>query len=326
MTQQNSPRDPRRAPRPAPARAAAVRPARGAEPSAPETPAALPEPTVEQRLRLRRLVRSALIGVVLVQSVVLFFVLTPTARAEWPVFDFLSRQAIQAASRSADRIAGATRDRLTALRGIAERNNDPLPSGESRYAQRDDVPAVTRVPMRRSRMNGRTIGEGAITSITLSDTNAVRKLREAVPGAYRWTNYTSERLQSSEMALMTLRGGVQALTEFNKDIEDGRRLEDISRSARNAKSDRALQQLQIQAQVEVARQLHALRAQQALQTNLYAVTESHRVGLDARQFAQDNAADCGVLGSALAEFAQFSGSLSDCRDSRATPPITRRTP
>ncbi len=49
----------------------------------------------------------------------------------------------------------------------------------------------------------------------------------------------------------------------------------------------------------MARQLHALRAQQALSTNLYAVAESHRIGAEARTSAKDAELDCSVLAVAI---------------------------
>ena len=277
-----------------------------------------PPPTERERLRLRRLVQVVLIVVVVVQSAALVLAFSPAVRAQvMPVIDATVNRSVIALDRNVSRLFQTANDHLGRLRRSAESNDRSLAQmpRRSEYAQERDVDSVTVAPLRPALQRG----TGNQTGISFADRDPVRALRTVVPGAVKWENYGEERLASSEMALLTLRGGVASLNAFNRSIQDGSRLTEISRAAQNATSDRALSQLQIQAQVEVARQLHALRAQQALQTNLYAITESHRVGLEARQYAQDHRSNCEIMASLLPSGA----SSALCSRSGSTTPTTR---
>ncbi len=306
MIQPHAPRDPRRAPRPAPARPATTRALR---PAAPDEPAAaLPEPTPAERIRLRRLVRGVLIGVVVVQSIALTLVLVPSANAQFAVIDAAVVQGVARLDLNIGRLFATANSRLqtanTRLQQILrlQQDNDRVLSGGGQaQVASSDVGDVTETPLRLSHM---TSQNGSETGISFADANPDAALARVIPGAVRWTNYTQQRRASTDMVLLSLRGGMRSLHDFNRTIQDDTRLMAISRaSQRNSLSDHALQQLQIESSLEVARQLQALRAQQALQTSLYAVTESHKVGLEGRQFAQDTGTDCeviaGILGGVL---------------------------
>lgn len=303
MIQPPAPRDPRRAPRPAPARPAAVRPLRA--PAPPDaalnaSPDAIPEPTPAERVRLRRLVRGVLIGVIVVQSVALTLVLSPQARAVIPVTVVNFFQVTGLTGGTLSSIDTKMRQAVAHLNDLLSRarDNDRVLSnpGQAQVAP-SDLRDVTDTPLRLARM---TSTNGTETGISFADANPDAALQRVIPGAVRWRNYTQERRASTDMVLLTLRGGVRSLHDFNRTIQDDRRLMAISRASRGGNvSDHALQQLQIESSLEVARQLQALRAQQALQTSLYAVTESHKVGLEGRQFAQDNGTDCDVIAGIL---------------------------
>lgn len=135
--------------------------------------------------------------------------------------------------------------------------------------------------------------------LSFADANASANLQTLIPGARPWDNYHREYAASAEATLTTLRTSLDALNKHYEQIEDDSRLQDLASAASSADSYLAMDELQVQSQLEVARQLHALRAQQALSTNLYAVAESHRIGAEARTKAKDAELDCSVLAQAL---------------------------
>ena len=117
-------------------------------------------------------------------------------------------------------------------------------------------------------------------------------LEVVIPGAVQWENYYDEYLASSDTVLTTLRSSLDVLYEHNQQIEDATALDRIANLASGTNSRLAMGELKVQSNLEIARQLHALRSQQALETSLYAVTESHRIGTEARSVAEDRYADC----------------------------------
>lgn len=242
-----------------------------------------------------------------VQVVALLFVISPAARAQFAVIDAAVLGAVnavngtvgavngsvtsgfQTANQWLSRIQGNTQQ----LQTLADRHSVEYAGGT--YA--DSLASVTRRPT--GMIAGRTITAGGRTDSSLSFAGAdpTRRMRSIYPGAVPWSpgKYQDERARSANTALLTLRGGMRALHDFNRSIEDASRLTELGNAAGNANSYLAMDELQVRSQLEVARQIQALRAQQALQTNLYAVTESHRIGTEARQHAQDDQSGCQVL-------------------------------
>ena len=277
------PRPPAPAVRPAahhPARAGRGGPSsrgRGGE-SAPLRPA--------ERARLRRVVRAGLVAVVVVEALVLVVTFVPEVRAAGPTWVTNMWQASTPLNRIDGKLLTTNRhladiERHTdRSRELAERHSQSLGGG----AWDPALAAVTSGPM------GRVQG-----GLAYSDENASDKLATLVPGAVPWKNYHEDYAKSADAAILTLRSSLDALNDQYKQIEDDSRLRDLARQASSTDSYLAMDELQVQSQLEVARQLHALRAQQALSTNLYAVAESHRIGAEARTNAKDSQANCKIL-------------------------------
>jgi hypothetical protein len=224
-------------------------------------------------------------------------VLSPGARAQWAVYDAAVHTAVQTGFTtlrgSVTSGFSTANDHLRQVRSNTDRMK-ALAEQHSRASGRsfsDDLAAVTSTPTGRL-----TSTAGALS---YGDSRAAGELGRLVPGAVPWQSYNRDYSSSANAALLTLRGGMEALHEFNRSIEDASRLNSLASAARSSDSYLALDQLQVESQLEVARQLQALRAQQALSTNLYAVAESHRIGSEARQRAQDNKSGCSILADVL---------------------------
>ena len=245
----------------------------------------------EERARLRRIVRAVLVGVVAIEALVLMVAAVPEARA-FAELAFVTNfiEVVTPLELIDGKLVDANRhlaeiDRNTARsRDLADRHSQPL--GGSAWDPA--MAAVTSGPM------------GALRGgLSISDGGASAQLEKLVPGAVPWRNYHAEYAESADSTLATLRSSLDALNQHYKQIEDGSRLQDLATQAHSADSYLAMGELQVQSQLEVARQLHALRAQQALSTNLYAVAESHRIGAEARTNAKDKQANCNILAQVL---------------------------
>lgn len=146
-----------------------------------------------------------------------------------------------------------------------------------------------------------------LQGISFADASPGDALGRIVPGAVPWENYYEEYITSADTALSTLRTSLDALYEHNQQIEDDAALTRIASLAggiggsggTGGKGLLAMDELEVQSSLEVARQLQALRAQYAISTGIYAVAESHRLGAEARTQAEDTEANCRILASAI---------------------------
>ena len=260
-------------------------------------PSPIPSPLrPEERRRVRRIVRWALMAVVGIEALTLTVAAVPeaeaftvyvtnmfeaTMRLDWINSKLgITNNHLQAIRQSNSRIESHT-DRV---RELAEQHSTDL--GGSAWDP--ELAAVTSTPS----------GE-LYADLSFAQSDAATNLEALIPGAVPWKNYHQEYAASADATLLTLRSSLAALNKHYEQIEDDSRLRDLARQAHSANSYLAMDELQVQSQLEVARQLHALRAQQALSTNLYAVAESHRIGAEARTKAKDAELDCSVLAAAL---------------------------
>jgi hypothetical protein len=288
-------------PAPRPARPATSRPPGRRDAARPARPKPAPsDATPAERARLRRLVRRGVAAVVAVQAVAFVLLVSPQARAQFAVIDAAVVAAINAMNGSVTGSVNGVNGSVNSGFSTANARLSTMDQNIARMRQladqhsvastrtfRDSIAAVT------SRPTGRlTSTRGAIS---YASPGAGAELGRLVPGAVPWQNFNRDYTASANAAILTLRGGMNALHEFNRSIENAERLNSLATAARGSNSYLELDQLQVETQLEVARQLQALRAQQALSTNLYAVTESHRIGSEARQRAQDNHSGCSIL-------------------------------
>ena len=243
--------------------------------------------TPAQRRRFRKVVRSGLVGLVGLEVLVIALVVAvPRVDATgWPVID----AAVLAATKAVTRALGTTNNKL----GDANRelNRIRQETGKIRvHADRNaerlnnqwqpNLDAVTKTPTEK------------LKGISFANSNPGNALKAVVPGATQWGDYYAEYSASADTVLSTLRSSLDVLYAHNQQIQDDTALERIAELAKDETSRLAMGELKVQSNLEVARQLHALRAQQALETSLYAVTESHRIGTEARSVAEDKYADC----------------------------------
>ena len=250
-----------------------------------------------ERARLRKLVRTALKAVVAVQAVALFVLVVPAAKS-WPVTvtNFFQIQGAGLNGNTLSAIANRVRGVETELEtGAIKQNSDRLLELAEQHSVRlgggawdPELAPVTTDP-----------SAELYADLSFAQADAVTNLEALVPGAIPWMNYHQEYAASADATLLTLRSSLAALNKHYEQIEDDSRLREIAERAHSAESYLAMDELQVQSSLEVARQLHALRAQQALSTNLYAVAESHRIGAEARTKAKDAELDCSVLAVAI---------------------------
>ena len=247
-----------------------------------------------EKARLRRVLRVGLAVVVVAEALALVVAFSPEARA-WTVIVANMAEAsiplnsIDAKMTQANRhLAEIDRNTLRS-RDLADRHSQPYGGG----AWDPALAAVTATPM--------GVLQGGLS---VSDASASANLATLVPGAVPWRNYHAEYQASADATLLTLRSSLDALNKHYEQIQDDSRLQDLASQAHSADSYLAMDELQVQSQLEVARQLHALRAQQALSTNLYAVAESHRIGAEARTNAKDSQANCKILGAVFGGVAE----------------------
>ena len=240
-----------------------------------------------EKARLRRVVRVLLVVVVVAEALVLLVTTVPQAQAFTVVVSNMFEAAVPLNQINGKLITTnrhlAEIDRNTArMRDLADRHSQSLGGG----AWDPALAAVTATPM------------GSVQGgLSISDANASANLQALVPGAVPWRNYHQEYQASADAALLTLRTSLDALNQHYTQYEDDSRLRDLASQASSADSYLAMDELQVQSTLEVARQLHAVQAQQALLTNLFAVAETHRIGSEARTNAKDSQANCKILGA-----------------------------
>lgn len=238
-------------------------------------------------MRLRRIVRGGLVVMVSVELLVLAIAFIPEVRAFTVVVANMAEASIPL-----NQINGkltmtnrhlAEIDRNTQRsRDLADRHSQGLGGG----AWQNEMDKVTSVPA------------GLLDpQFSHAQPNASANLMAVMPGATPWRNYHAEYKASADATLSTLRTSLDAMNKHYEEIQDGSRLQELADQANSADSYLAMDELQVQASLEVARQLHGLRAQQALSTNLYAVAESHVIGSEARTNAKDSQANCKILGA-----------------------------
>ncbi|MEM1057590.1 MAG: hypothetical protein AAGI52_18890 [Bacteroidota bacterium] len=243
-----------------------------------------------EKRRLRKIVKVSLTGLILVEAFVLAYAFIPQVRA----FTVnVNSTVLQVPIGQINTKLGTTNDLLRDIRD----SNDDILGREDQHSQQlsggawDPALAdVTSGPM------------GSLhPDFSIADASAASNLEAIIPmDARPWTNYHQEYSTSAQGALATLQTSLTVLNEHYQQIEDDSRLSDIASAASSEESRLAMGELQVQSSLEVARQLHALRAQQALATNLYAIAESHRIGADARTRAKDRETNCEILSNALA--------------------------
>ena len=269
-----------------------------------------------QRARLRKLVRALAIGIIGVELVVIALATVPAQAAYWvcTIPCFVSDSAVRSNVKDAwEEIATKLNIKLITTNDyLQEIEYDQTENFE--YARQharelnddwdSDLDAVTETPSKK------------LKGITFRDANPGATLQGIIPGAEPWGSYYDEYLTSADTALVTLATSLDALYEHNQRIEDASALDRIAGLAggigdagKSGKGFLAMDELEIQSSLEVARQLQALRAQHALRATIYAVAESHKVGVDARSQAEAQEANCRKLAAALASMA---GSLVSC--------------
>lgn len=238
-------------------------------------------------MRLRKMLRVTLIGVVALEVLVLAAgVIVPSVRAGVPVIDLtvgMFTGMIDGSVKSANRKLDTANDRLrvieretNGIHTLAKRHSQQLSGGKWEHKLDD----VTKTPTEK------------LKGISFASPNPGNVLKGIVPGAEPWGDYHTEYLASADNVLSTLQSSMDVLYAHNQQIEDASRLDDIARMASNERSRLAMGELKVQSNLELARQLHALRSQQALETSLFAITESHVIGSEARSVAEAEYADC----------------------------------
>ena len=248
-----------------------------------------------QRRRLRKVVRFGLTSIVGLEVLVLTLVFAvPRADALLPVFDVgvqgqmigvlaqlgMTNTWLTRANTKLDQIEADT----DAIRKREDQHSQPL--GDDWEADLEDV---TKTPT--EKLQGISF---AASSTPGSD------LKLIMPGAKPWVDYHAEYLTSADTVLSTLRSSLDVLHEHNKQIEDETALQRIADLASSTDSRLAMGALKVQSNLEIARGLHALRSQHALETSLYAVTESHRIGSEARSISEDDATNCKIASALFA--------------------------
>ena len=242
--------------------------------------------TPKQRRRLHLVVKAGLIGVVSLELLVLTLgVIVPSVRAGVPVIDIqvgIYTSLIKSALGTTNSKIQTANDHLAQIRTDTDRIRQyeaqhSAVLGNDWESKLDDV---TKTPTEKLR------------GVSFQKANPGDVMMAVVPGAVQWGDYHEEYLASSDTVLTTLRSSLDVLYEHNQQIEDATALDRIANLASGTDSRLAMGELKVQSNLEIARQLHALRSQQALETSLYAVTESHRIGTEARSIAEDKYADC----------------------------------
>ena len=242
--------------------------------------------TPRQRRRLHRIVKAGLIGVVSLELLVLSLgVIVPSVQAGVPVIDFkvgLFTGMIKSALGTTNSRLQTANDHLAQIETDTDRirkykKQHSVVLGNDWESKLDDV---TKSPTEK------------LQGVSFQKANPGDAMKAVVPGAVQWGDYYKEYLASSDTVLTTLRSSLDVLYEHNRQIEDATALDRIANLASGTDSRLAMGELKVQSNLEIARQLHALRSQQALETSLYAVTESHRIGTEARSVAEDKYADC----------------------------------
>ncbi len=263
--------------------------------SAPPRPPSRPAPsrlTPEERARFRRVVRIVLRTVITVQVFALVLLSVPEARS-WGAVAVV-KSVLQPGIAAINTRLATANGHLQAIRT----SNDRI---------EDNTDRTKELAEQHSKKYGGGAWDPALAAVTSTPTgeldpqlsfataDAAANLSVLVPGAVPWKNYHQEYAASADAAILTLRSSLTALNKHYEQIEDDSRLQELASQAHSADSYLAMDELQVQSSLEVARQLHALRAQQALSTNLYAVAESHRIGSEARTKSQDSKLNCSVL-------------------------------
>ena len=260
-----------------------------------------------QRARLRKLVRALAIGIIGVELVVIALATVPAQAAYWvctiPCFvaDSAVRKNVRKTWRNLtlgtnpkviqmNRHLEAIEREQTGIHTIDKQHDRKLGSSWS-----SNLAAVTAAP------------SNEIKGASFQDGTARSMLTALTPGAEPWGDYYTDYLASADTTLSTLRSSLDALNKHNEQIQQASALDRIARLAsevgtgdQNSRNGMmAMDELEVQSALEVARQLHAYRAQKAIQTNIYAVARIHEVGVEARRVAENEQAACRTMASAI---------------------------
>ena len=259
-----------------------------------------------QRLRLRRLTRWTLGAVIAVEMVVIGLAVTPAADAilipctvPCPVKDSYLKTLVKNVKNSIkDDVNDEIKDANSTLEKIKKDQTQIRKRADqhSRELNDDwdvDLAAVTSDPA--SKLMG----------ISYVEEGGGGKLATLMPSK-PWVNYHSEYRASADTTLSTLRSSLDALHAHNVQIEKSSALDRIATLAgeigdggTDGKGHLAMDELEVQSSLEVARQLHALRSQYAIATGIYAVAEHHKTAVERRSMGEDEQTNCMIMASAL---------------------------
>ena len=264
--------------------------------------------TAKQRLRVRKLVRRGLMGVIAVQVLAFAAITTPRADAVIPVFDWraLFQDGLAYFQDYLNLEEQFTSNALTTrLRDVADQHLKGIGQYGGYVTGNIDVDGVSQRPIEYAmthRAHRVTIpGAGPLqpdreTHFGYTNADASNDMRALMPVDAPWRSYQDEYLASAEGAAQTLRGSVAALNALHVDMQDdNRRFTDLRNQAGRVDSDIAMAQVQVEGQLELARQIQRANAINSLQANIYAVVENQRISAEARSIAQDQKSSCEIL-------------------------------
>ena len=297
--------------------------------SAPKPPASRSAPapassgsglTEAQRVRVRKLVRWALVPVILVQAVLVTMLFVPDASAFASVVKevtgfraikgFGAGNTLAGISSRVREVRNEVRDVEAVNRDILDDTNDLVEDARLHSRKRDSqVNTFQTADVSTQRMQQafrdhapNATGGGLFTAATRAQPlnyfgdDPAGALARIAPGATAWENRHADMVRADDAALMTLRAGMASLKSFHENMqEDDARFRDLMQQARDEPSRLAVAQLQVEANMEVARQLQALRAQQALQSNLDIVTATREISEAARNNAHVAKGNCEMM-------------------------------
>lgn len=269
---------------------------------------ATPQLRPDQRRRLRRLLSWGFSAVIGLEVVVIALAFTPASKAGF----FICTTPCPVYDSALDALMGEVRDQ------IQNEINDELGEAQSTLSViRTEQDLIRQRDVQHSRAHGNewepnlapvtSTPSSRLQGVSFTADSPGELLAAIIPGAVPWDNYYVEHRTSADTALVTLRTSLDALYEHNQDIAQESDLTALAELADEVGEDGsdglgylAMDKLEIQSSLEVARQLHALRAQYAISSNIYAVAESHKTATEARSYAEDRESNCRVFGAAAA--------------------------
>ena len=208
-------------------------------------------------------------------------------------------------SRARNTILDRTKGMTDRIKGVAEQNIKGL-NQYGGHVTDIDVDAVSQRPVEEALASNRhrvTIpGSGGLlgrqarqTHFGYTNRNAARDIQELMPISEPWRNYEAQYLASAEGTATTLRGSLEALNNIHLSMQqDNTRFRDLRSKADRVDSQLALAQVQVDGQLELARQIQRANTLSALHTNIYAVSEMRRIDNEARTVAKTKRDGCEI--------------------------------